>query len=439
MDTKKLLSRLPPFQGNRNVVTEKQSVGRIMKEIVRAHKDYEKDYDRIAEYFIKADSLATEKLLFDFCKDELDYNIETDQDQTVRSPTAILVLNEMRGVDCKHLASFIGGVLSAINRTGENYFDWYYRFASYSIQDSVPEHVFIVVKDQGTEIWIDPVLESFDQRTPYPIYIQDIKPEEMALTRISGVGRKRVGDLPGYSSTNFGRGPKQVACCTPGEIGAITTVSWQLCTGNILVQLAPSPGTVPVVGWIAIAAGTAVVFLFKIFGSNYSTSTGVRWLVQLYEFYVLGLDTTSDNHVNEANTANAQKWFAYVLGVPMYDRPRFDALRTSVNAYLAFPDCAQVPADIAAQAMQRALALNYGAGMGGWRNSTVAPWLIDTTSTTTGLTTITSTTPSGAIVQQQYQGDPNAVPLAGVGAWIQANPVLAAAVGIGGVFLLTKL
>lgn len=431
MDTKRMLTRLPPFKGERNVITQKQSVGRIMKEIVKAHRDYTGDYDRIAEFFISGSNLATEEKLFDFCKDELYYKIETDKDQTVRNPTAIFVLNEIRGVDCKHYASFIGGVLDALNRSGKMYFDWYYRFASYQADDTTPEHVYvIVIEEDGSETWVDPVLDSFNSRFPFPIFIEDVKPKNMALTRISGVhDRGQVGDPGSYHSTNYGRGNRSPGGCSHGAIGSASS------TGSQIMAIAPALAVVPVVGWIAAAGGEVIGLFLKLFGNSYNTSTGVRWLTQLYELFVLGLPTTSDNHVNEANTANAQKWFAYVLGVPMYDRPRFDALRISAAAYLKFPDAANVPPDIAEQAHQRAAALNYGAGQGGWKNSTVAPWLVQSDNQAQGITTVTSVNSQGQIVQNQYQD----TAVSNAQNWIKQNPVLAALGGIGVVFLLTKL
>src|SRR5882672_6637907 len=110
MLTDSLLMELPPFTGTQVTVTTKQSVARIMREIVAAHKDYASHYDKIAKYFVNRSLASTEEQLFDFCKQYLNYNIESDKMQTVRSPAAILVLNQIRGVDCKHYASFIGGV-----------------------------------------------------------------------------------------------------------------------------------------------------------------------------------------------------------------------------------------------------------------------------------------------------------------------------------------
>ena len=47
------------------------------------------------------------------------YKVESDQTQTVRSPTAILVLGELRGVDCKHYASFHRWCPGCIEQAGK--------------------------------------------------------------------------------------------------------------------------------------------------------------------------------------------------------------------------------------------------------------------------------------------------------------------------------
>lgn len=404
MNTSDLLGMLPPFQGVKSKVTQKQSVARIMKEIISAHQDYAADYDRIADYFYTGDQVATEKMLFNFCKDNLTYKIESDQTQTVRSPTAILVLGELRGVDCKHYASFIGGVLDALNRQGRSNFNWSYRFASYSADDKIPEHVFVVVNDNGYETWIDPVLDYFDDRYPFPIFIKDIKPRKMALYRISGVnGGAHMGSPAGYRTVNYaksgsqfsgGSGCRSIAGrrrvgCSSGQIGTAAQ------TGQLIQKISPALAVIPVVGWVAAVGGELIGTFLTIFGSHYSTSTDVRWLVQKYEKQVLAIPgVNSDNNVNEQYTQSAQKWFSYITGVPMYDQLRYHALRgtSPVNGqplgltrqqraqnYLnSAPDAVQ-----AGYTLQDALNATYQADqfiepspLGSWKNLTVAPALI---------------------------------------------------------------
>jgi hypothetical protein len=95
-------------------------------------------------------------------------------------------------VDCKHYSGFIGGVLDAINRTGEYYYDWDYRFASESLIQPAPHHVFIVIKgSDGKEVWVDPVpgVGGYNTR-PFYFWKYDKKPQGMALERLSGTEHK---------------------------------------------------------------------------------------------------------------------------------------------------------------------------------------------------------------------------------------------------------
>jgi hypothetical protein len=62
-----------------------------------------------------------------------------------------------------------------------------------------------------------------------------------------------------------------------------------------------------------------------LFGDGISNE--VRWLAQIYEFYVLGNPSaTSRTKANPALAPDAQAWFSAVLGVPIYDRLRLTAL-----------------------------------------------------------------------------------------------------------------
>jgi hypothetical protein len=181
MDKATLIGRLPVFRGNYQLIKDSQTVGDIIKEIERAHKLFAQDYDKIAFEFYYPDPLKTLKGLWGFCKVNIKYRQESEREQTTMSPGGILALS--RG-DCKHYALFIGGVLDALNRAGES-FDWWYRFAGYGQRD-VPGHVFIVARVGSREYWIDPVLNSFDQRLIPELFI-DKKIEVMPLYRVSGV------------------------------------------------------------------------------------------------------------------------------------------------------------------------------------------------------------------------------------------------------------
>lgn len=180
MDANSLLSKLPPFTNRQAIIKEDQDVHDIVKEVCNAHKFFEKDYDNIADDFYRQDIYDTCTALFNFCKKNIHYRIESEKEQTTRSPAAIIAIGDG---DCKHYAGFIGGVLDGLNRAGEN-INWCYRFASYKNFDRDPQHVFVVVKEKnGNEIWIDPVLSTFDERLK-PNYFIDKKIP--MLSRVSG-------------------------------------------------------------------------------------------------------------------------------------------------------------------------------------------------------------------------------------------------------------
>jgi len=178
-----LLKNLPPFLNRVEKIKDLQSTDDIILQIIRAHERHEVEYDEIYPYFDTGDILTTCELLWDFCHENLEYKAEPDKNQTTRSPSAILVNYD--SVDCKHYSLFIGGVLDAIQANEVVDWDWFYRFAGYKFKKEV-YHVFPVVElADGTEIWIDPVLDYFNEKM-YPSYVIDKKP--MSLTHMSGIG-----------------------------------------------------------------------------------------------------------------------------------------------------------------------------------------------------------------------------------------------------------
>jgi hypothetical protein len=184
MESSLLIGKLPPYQNNAVLVQRNQTVYDIINEVLEAHELFRRDYDNIAADFWTGDIETTARKIFDFLKRNVRYKIETEGKQTTKSPAAILA----HGIgDCKHYASFINGVFDAINRKYNQNINWFYRFASYNFFDREPAHVFAVVKKNGREIWIDPVLDRIDKRVE-PSYFLDKKVKsKMALTRISGL------------------------------------------------------------------------------------------------------------------------------------------------------------------------------------------------------------------------------------------------------------
>lgn len=172
---------LPPFRNDRVIIKDRQGTADIVNEILKTHELYAADYDRIYQYFDTGNIYETCRGIWEFLKYNLVYNAENDSEQSTKSPSAILHPGEK--IDCKHYSLFAGGVLDAIKRNEGDTWKWNYRFVSYYPGESIG-HVFVVVND-GSEIWLDPVLTSFDQRKKYS---SKLDKAPMALVRISGIG-----------------------------------------------------------------------------------------------------------------------------------------------------------------------------------------------------------------------------------------------------------
>jgi hypothetical protein len=342
-----LLGKLPAARGRSLLVEENQTVSDIMSMMAYSHKQNAANYDKIAAPFWEGNVYDTARKLFDFCKTNIHYSEEPEEIQTIKTPARILT----DGIgDCKHYASFIGGVLDALKRKGHR-INWFYRFASYRIFDSTPGHVFVVVKDQEGEIWIDPVLKSFDYHKPYS-YATDRK---ASAGKIGGCG------------------------CQSQAVGATGSATVQNIGGAIMA-VAPALVLVVPVGTIVAVALEVVGGLMKIVGgllNNYKTTSSVRWLTQLYQKYVLGQNVNGSQEVNENYTLAAQSWFSIALGVPIYDRYRFNSIKGAVPGwtkqqaitdFLHYPDTRNLPLDAVSHAYDIAQTMNLADGPGAWAN-----------------------------------------------------------------------
>lgn len=191
-----LLAVLPPYQGNEYLRVADQDTKDIITWLLRVTPKYAKDYDTIYTYFDTGDLYSTCEGIWRFLKYNFTYDAETTEDQTVRSPAAILALDH---IDCKHYSLFAYGVLSAIKRNCGDDFNVLYRLASYN-GDVTPGHVFVVATDDQGAIWIDPVLAHFDERKQ-PSYYFDQKPG----SKIAGIitGAAIGGAVNSYPALSF--------------------------------------------------------------------------------------------------------------------------------------------------------------------------------------------------------------------------------------------
>lgn len=182
-----LLGRLKSFGGNSKMLVRDQQVPDIISAMLSAHKMYASEYDKISQDFYSGDGIQTAKKLFDFLKKNVQYKIESDKNQRIMSPAAILSLGKN---DCKNYALWIMGNLDSLKRKGLINNKIYYRFASYRLLDEIPHHVFAVIQDQdGNEYFIDPVLSKFNERKTY--YHKIDKQPSMPLYSVSGIGQAK--------------------------------------------------------------------------------------------------------------------------------------------------------------------------------------------------------------------------------------------------------
>ena len=178
-----VLKKLAPFNNYKKVVSADQTVTDIIDGIVNTHYQYQDEYDKISNYFVGESELETARNIFNFLKSNVPYYIESTNNQTLRSPSAIVALPG----DCKSYALFANGVLDSLNRKGIFQVPLAFRFAGYKDSSREPQHVFAVMYP-GTkkEIWIDPVLQRFNEKRQ-PSFYKD-KKIKMALIALSGVG-----------------------------------------------------------------------------------------------------------------------------------------------------------------------------------------------------------------------------------------------------------
>ena len=163
-----LLGKLSAFKGIKKTITDEQNTTDIINEIMKAHRQYKGEYDKIAGYFWRGNVNDSAKNIFKFLKNNVTYKIEPDSSQSVKSPAAIISTGMVGGHnDCKHYSLFFAGILDAWARQGKMV-NWCFRFANYREGHRTPHHVFVVVNPQtNSEIWCDAVLPSFDLKKNY--------------------------------------------------------------------------------------------------------------------------------------------------------------------------------------------------------------------------------------------------------------------------------
>lgn len=157
-----IVRRALPVDGKATVLVDDQSLDDIVSKIKHYHIKHKPEYDSISEDFWQGTPEKTARVLFDFNKKYITYKVEPESDQTIKRPGRLI--EEGYG-DCKHYSSIINGVVDSLARKGYP-IECCYRFVSDSPSRDV-HHVFAVVRAAGKEYWVDPVLQTFDERPDF--------------------------------------------------------------------------------------------------------------------------------------------------------------------------------------------------------------------------------------------------------------------------------
>jgi hypothetical protein len=187
MDKNILLGKLTPFSNQRRLLVNEQQVKDIVSAMLAAHKKYASEYDKISENFYSGSAIQTAKKIFEFLKKNIKYTVDSEASQKIMSPSAIISVGRN---DCKNYALFIVGILDSLRRKGYFNNKVFYRFASYRLLDEIPHHTFaVVIDDQGNEVFVDPVLSTFNEKKTYFHKID--KTPKMSLYSVSGIFTKK--------------------------------------------------------------------------------------------------------------------------------------------------------------------------------------------------------------------------------------------------------
>lgn len=354
-----MIAALAGCQWPRVKVVEEQTASDILQEITIAHRDFTGDYDRIADFFQGQDIWEICEDLWQFCKRDLYYKVESVKVQNVGSPYWILTHGI---VDCKNYASFIGGVLDALKRRGYRLV-WEYRFVSYKLKDIFdcePEHVFIVVNPNTDDIWVDPVLDTFNYHLFYWYKQNKRIRSSRAVAGIGcamgcGCGSGQIGmssvesgllaDLKSYAD---GLSGYIAAAHTNGTFnqvaeGVLMAVAVVAIPGAALALAALKAGAIALDKEFGVGAASSRILtdisnlnisgLINDIFSGRTYQSDQYWAGVYYKFYVLGQNVTDPNFVSDSDVLPALKWFIDKSGVYISGREHIIALTQGPQQY----------------------------------------------------------------------------------------------------------
>lgn len=399
-----MIDALKGTERPRRKVVDEQIAYDIVKEIRIAHIDHAPDYDRIAYFFAGNNITEICAHLWHFCKKELTYKVESEEVQNVGCPYWILTHGI---VDCKNYASFIGGVLDALKRGGYPIV-WQYRFVSYriaSLWDCQPDHVFVVCDPNTRDLWIDPVLDSFNEHLFY-WYKMNVRPIARRVGAIGSVGcgcntceggGAQIGaaapvvsllsDVSSYAAGLTGNinQTKSSGLLNTVTEGILLGVAIAVIPGAAVVLAALKIGAIALDKEFGVGAVSSrlvtdisnlnVVGLYNDIFNGRTYQSDQYWAAVYYQYYVLGNNITDTNHVTDADVLPALKWFVDRSGVFISGREHIIGLTQGPQQYEQYinvnPDTTQDMTLVNAASL---MAKKYWPNPGNFASSMIGAW-----------------------------------------------------------------
>ena len=105
-----IYTHLTPFNNSKKVLVQDQNVSDIIGAMLQAHNQYAPEYNKIARNFEGRNVKSTARNIYQFLKKNVNYVVEPDEKQTIKSPSAILYTGKSTGSDCKNYSLFTAGV-----------------------------------------------------------------------------------------------------------------------------------------------------------------------------------------------------------------------------------------------------------------------------------------------------------------------------------------
>lgn len=169
--------------GKKIVIKNYQTTRDIIKDLIYCFKHYNQQAQPLVGQFKTGDTKTDAKRIYDFIKNNIEYQEEPAKDQTTQSFSAIL--HNKKG-DCKHTA------LLASSLAWQMGYNVFFKFVSYYPGETYG-HVYTLIQKPGeNKKYIIDTLQDFNTEKPYikalTAEAKNQKSKNMTLTRITGNG-----------------------------------------------------------------------------------------------------------------------------------------------------------------------------------------------------------------------------------------------------------